>query len=153
MKKQPVTRPPPPSGPRPPSKPHPSKANGSGAATPPKTGDGSSPDAKRQRDSLEEEARGTGKGGLHGSSTSSGISAKAAISITLDGAGKVSAKDGAGNGKRSRDEPSEDGGSSEPGSGGKRSRKSGDWEGSQEDGEVEDGEIPIRAATVPVLGA
>lgn len=62
------------------------------------------------------------------------------------------AEERGGNGKRSRDEPSEGGGSSEPGSGGKRSRKSGDWEGSKEDGEVEDGEVPIRAA-VPVLGA
>lgn len=83
----------------------------------------------------------------------------------VDGALGVSAKDGAGKGKRSRDAPTEDE-SPEPGSGGKRSRKSIDWEGpngaststpaviagSVEDGEVEDGEIPIRA-TVPVLGA
>lgn len=94
-----------------------------------------------------------GMGSLHGSSTSSGVSdGKAAVSGSVDGTGKVSAEDGAGNGKRSRDEPSEECGSTEPGSGGKRSRKSGDWEGSKEDGEVEDGEIPIRAA-VPVLGA
>ena len=94
-------------------------------------------------------------GSLHGSSTGSGASdAKAAISGSVDGTGKVSARDGdsAGNGKRSRDEPAGDNGSTEPGSGGKRSRKSGDWEGSKEDDEVEDGEIPIRAA-VPVLGA
>lgn len=85
--------------------------------------------------------------------------------VAVDSATKMSAADGAGKAKRSRDAPTEDE-SSEPGSGGKRSRKSVDWEGpngastsapavvagSVEDGEVEDGEIPIRAA-VPVLGA
>lgn len=105
-------------------------------------------------------------GVVNGNGTSDGSLAggdapdeKPVVSIAIG----ASAGDGAGKGKRSRDVPAEDE-SSEPGSGGKRSRKSIDWErpvgalksassaviaGSAEDGEVEDGEIPIRAA-VPV---
>lgn len=149
--------------------------------TPPKDGSRGSLDGKRRRDSFEEAAApstdepGSGgkrtkvNGGVSGRDVSNGDSTgggvrdgKAVVGCALE----VTAAGGTGKGKRSRDASAEEDESLDPGSGGKRPRKSTDWEGpngastsapvvisgSVEDGEVEDGEIPIRAA-VPVYGA
>ena len=154
-------RPPPSSVPRPPTKPHPSKANGgnTAAATPSKTGDRVSPDGKRRRDSLEEDAptvaatasteepgsggkrhkagvgghdHGNGNGNGNGNGSVNGTSTGSGgrnVTAANKSALVASAEDGVGPGKRSRDEQNED--EDGPGSG-KRSRDEQNGDGATE---------------------